>query len=143
MTDSVFQILYVSRSAISTEAGGFEAAIRSILVASARHNKPAAITGVLLYDRGRFLQWLEGPRDAVESRYKAISEDPRHTDLEVVLRKTASTRRFGRWHMAFTNVGEAAIYRLPGLPLSEAPADRLLAHIEAALADASTLSVAA
>ncbi len=143
MTDQVFQLLYVSRSAVSTEPGQFEATIRSILAAAARHNRPAAITGALLYDRGRFLQWLEGPRAAVERRYAKIVEDPRHTDLEVVLRQPSPERRFAQWRMAFVNVGQAAIYRLPSLTLSDEPPEHLLAHIEAALADASTLSVAA
>jgi hypothetical protein len=45
--------------------------------------------------------------------------------------------------MAFTHIGEAAFYRLPNLPLSDEGPDRLTAYLETALADASTLSVAA
>ncbi|MCP2672040.1 BLUF domain-containing protein [Maricaulaceae bacterium EIL42A08] len=143
MDSPITQLMYVSRSTISTEAGAFEAAIRSILSASGRHNRAEDITGALLYDRGRFLQWLEGPSDAVEARFGVIADDPRHGDLQVILRRSASTRRFAQWRMAFTKVGEAAIYRLPGLPLSEEPPEQLIDYMQAALADASTLSVAA
>jgi hypothetical protein len=143
MAQNLFQLMYVSRSVISTQPGEFESAVQHILAASARNNAPAGLTGALLYDRGRFLQWIEGPAEAVGQRFATIFEDPRHTDIEVVLRRAASARRFPKWRMAFTHVGEAAIYRLTGMPLADESPERLTAFIEAALADASTLSVAA
>ena len=143
MAQDLFQVMYVSRSIVPLQAGAFERAIQDILAASARNNPSAGLTGALLYDRGRFLQWLEGPAASLVDRLDAIVKDPRHDDVEVALHQSASARRFPEWRMAFTHVGEAAIYRLTGMPLADESAERLTAFIEAALADASTLSVAA
>lgn len=135
--------MYVSRPVVSTQPGQFERAVQAILAASARNNPPADLTGALLYDCGRFLQWLEGPADAVAQRFSIIAKDPRHSDVEVMLRRPAPACRFPEWRMAFTHVGEAAIYRLTGMPLADDSPERLTAFIAAALADASTLSIAA
>lgn len=143
MAQDLLQILYVSRSVISTRPGQFESAVKAILAESARNNPPAGLTGALLYDRGRFLQWLEGPAQALDARFAVIAKDPRHGDVDLMLRRSASARRFPEWRMAFVHVGEAAIYRLTGMPLADQSPERLLTFIEAALADASTLSVAA
>lgn len=62
-------------------------------------NQRESITGVLLHDDGQFYQWLEGPTDSVGRVMHSIVNDPRHTGLEVLDKRSDDTRRFGDWTM--------------------------------------------
>lgn len=75
--------------------------------AQARNHREA-VTGVMLYDDGRFFQWLEGPVDGVERIMRSIRGDPRHTDLDVLDRRPSSTRRFDGWDMKLAARGTAS-----------------------------------
>ena len=69
-------------------------ALHDIVRASAPRNNALDVTGVLLACGGRFLQALEGGRDAVLQVYGAICTDRRHGDLHVVESKPLTARRF-------------------------------------------------
>lgn len=142
MTSAVKRVLYLSRSNIGFEDGDFENAIRNILGACARNNAPAKITGALLYDRGRFVQWLEGPAREVDQLYAVVTRDDRHCDVTTLISETSDRRRFAEWRMAFTKVGETAIYRLPSFPLADQSPPELADYLETSLKNASGLSVA-
>ncbi|WP_340264256.1 BLUF domain-containing protein [Sphingobium mellinum] len=59
------------------------------------------MTGLLLFNGKRFLQVLEGPREAVERVYDRVCADGRHCAV-VKLRETAiAEREFGNWAMAY------------------------------------------
>jgi hypothetical protein len=77
------------------------------LAAQAR-NRAEAITGLVLYDEDSFFQWLEGPADGLERIMQSIRNDPRHTDIEVLDRQSATARVFGDWSMKLASTGEAA-----------------------------------
>jgi methanogenic corrinoid protein MtbC1 len=66
--------------------------------ASAR-NKAESITGMLIYDNGRFFQWLEGPAEALARVWASIRDDARHTDIEVVGEQRTPVRFFGDWDL--------------------------------------------
>lgn len=68
--------------------------LHDIVRASAPRNNALDVTGVLLASGGRFLQALEGGRDAVLQVYGAICTDRRHGDLHVVESKAITSRRF-------------------------------------------------
>ncbi|MEM1116674.1 MAG: BLUF domain-containing protein, partial [Bacteroidota bacterium] len=68
-----------------------EAEVGALAKRSAAANRERDITGLLLYTSvsphrgGLFMQWLEGPREAVEALYhQRIALDRRHTDCEVL-----------------------------------------------------------
>lgn len=70
------------------------------LLSSARaRNHSAGITGMLVYDKGRFLQTLEGPPDAIEAVWSSIRRDPRHRSIEVLSQRIVPTRLFSEWDM--------------------------------------------
>lgn len=73
--------------------------LRSLLRTAQARNHREAITGVVLYDDSRFFQWLEGPPDGVERVMSSIRHDQRHTDLEVLVTRESSARRFDGWDM--------------------------------------------
>lgn len=86
------------------------------LIAKARTaNKARGITGALLYDKGIFLQFLEGPAENLDPTVKAIMADPRHTDLRILLREPIRERLFADWSMGHAEATLEDLDRLPGL----------------------------
>ena len=74
------------------------------LLAQARSRNGASdLTGVLVYDRGYFFQWLEGPREQLRQVWASIGADPRHADLEVVFDDRRLFRLFEGWGMQFAH----------------------------------------
>ena len=70
------------------------------LVSQARQrNRSLGITGMLLYDNGRFLQTLEGPPTAIAAVWASISRDPRHCEIEVLTEHLVSNRLFAGWDL--------------------------------------------
>ena len=74
-------------------------ALHELSVAAQARNSHEAITGLMLYDQGRFFQWLEGPPDSVDRVMSSIRNDARHTDLEILNSQVAHSRTFGDWSM--------------------------------------------
>lgn len=71
-------------------------------------NEQRGITGVLLYRSGRIIQTLEGPDEAVASVFDQIVDDPRHSDIFVVLHGAIEERQFPNWCMGFENMTDVA-----------------------------------
>jgi hypothetical protein len=98
----------------SFEATPFsEADLKKLLVASRLRNAEAELTGMLIYDRGAFLQMLEGDVGAIVKTFNRIERDPRHKDISILLRDpNAIARAFGKWSMGFADgTGAAAILK--------------------------------
>jgi hypothetical protein len=74
--------------------------LQRLVASSQARNRKEGVTGLLIYDQGRFLQWLEGPTAGVGRVWQSISEDPRHTDVSVLGQSTAPVRFFGANAMA-------------------------------------------
>ncbi len=66
---------------------------------AARFNKVAGVTGVLLHDGTRFVQYFEGPEDGVASVYERVLQSASHTDVVELARGRVSTRQFPYWSM--------------------------------------------
>ena len=75
------------------------------LTAQVRNDREG-ITGLLLYDAGRFFQWLEGPPGAINHVMRSIHRDKRHRDIEVLRVQTAQDRAFGAWSLKLAALGE-------------------------------------
>ena len=81
-------LLYRSRA----RAGLLASDLNDILATAQGRNHQLGVTGLLLYGElevvpgapGEFVQWIEGPEGAVESLYRRIQNDPRHTEVEVL-----------------------------------------------------------
>lgn len=72
-------------------------------------NAASGLSGLLVYKDGRFMQLLEGPEAAVLETYQRITEDPRHTDVGLLVEERIHTPRFGEWTMAFDRDHETAL----------------------------------
>ncbi len=74
------------------------------LLAHARENNAKlGISGIVLYDRGYFYQWIEGHDQALGRVWNAIRADPRHTDVQVLIDQQIPTRLFAGWSMQFAH----------------------------------------
>ncbi|MFY7985462.1 MAG: BLUF domain-containing protein, partial [Burkholderiaceae bacterium] len=62
-------------------------------------NQAEMITGLLVYDRGLFYQWIEGPDQSMGKLWQAIRQDPRHGDIEILSEQQIPIRLFRDWHM--------------------------------------------
>lgn len=73
--------------------------LQSLVSAARTRNQSVGITGMLLYDGGRFLQTLEGPPEAVDRIWSSIQRDPRHGGIEVLSHHIVPARLFSGWDM--------------------------------------------
>lgn len=106
---SLVRLVYLSECAIPHGKGHFRAEIADILCKCERNNTPAGITGILVHDRGRFIQLLEGPEAALDRLFAQIRSDKRHTSVTVLLREPCLDRLVPDWSMAFLNAGDATL----------------------------------
>lgn len=88
--------------------------IASILTQSRANNSQRDLTGALLYHRGRFIQVLEGPDDAVSARFDLIALDPRHRGVQKLIEKQVGARQFPEWTMGFVPLTDPAVKQLDG-----------------------------
>lgn len=70
-------------------------------------NQALGVTGMLLYDKGRFFQTLEGPPEGLKTLWDSISTDRRHSDIEILSEHMIPARLFGAWRMLSCH-GDAA-----------------------------------
>jgi hypothetical protein len=102
------------------------------LAAQAR-NRAESITGLVLYDKDSFFQWLEGPTEGIERIMRSIRNDPRHTDIVVLDQQSAHTRIFTDWSMKLAAAGQAAAsWRSDVMDPPSHAIDSLRRHPEAA-----------
>lgn len=73
--------------------------LRQMMVQARERNAREGITGLLVYDRGCFVQWLEGPRDAVERVWASIQRDGRHRSVERLQMPWRHDRLFPDWSL--------------------------------------------
>ncbi len=88
-------LTYQSRAATLPSEAELDA-----LVAKARvRNHSVGVTGMLLYERGRFLQTLEGPTEGLDQIWNSIRRDDRHADIEVLTKHLVAARLFSDWDL--------------------------------------------
>ena len=73
----------------------------SLLISVARkHNADRAVTGMLCFHDGNFLQFLEGDESAVEETFRIIGRDRRHSGIIELFNGAIQERLFPDWTMA-------------------------------------------
>lgn len=97
MPNTLCQLIYVS----AARTGLTRDTLDAILNVSARENPAHGITGMLLYDRGSFLQVLEGPNRSISTLFENIRRDSRHDNVMHMLTLPVSNRDFPDWAMAY------------------------------------------
>lgn len=75
-------------------------------------NLQHGITGVLLYDGGQFMQYLEGPQPALGQLYARIRTDTRHHRVVNLLDAPIAQRNFAQWHMGLAQATQSEVLSL-------------------------------
>ena len=129
---TVYALLYQSDARVAQTRSDLD----RILSASVPRNAAEGITGMLMYGGmrrlpdvpGQFVQWLEGPEDAVVASYERIRHDHRHSDVRILAKGPAvvltgtNERLFPQWSMELMRLSD-----LPGTLYGFLNATRLAA----------------
>lgn len=75
-------------------------------------NESVDVTGVLLFDGTRFLQYLEGPEAGVSAAYTRILAAGSHNGLVELNRGRVGRRQFPHWRMHSVRVDELALGKI-------------------------------
>lgn len=86
----------------------------SLLEVSRRRNQVDALTGMLLYKDGSFIQALEGEDEPLRRTRERICRDPRHGGLVFLREGEIAGRSFAGWSMGFRSVASDELERVPG-----------------------------
>jgi len=117
----------VYRSQAVADLSDYE--LYELVQAAQSRNAQDSITGLMLYDQGRFYQWLEGPAENVSRLMGSIRRDARHTNIEILSDKPAAARQFGDWKMRLATRGVRSIHSLNNVVVpTSAELDDIHAH---------------
>lgn len=105
---NLIQIVYISRSTFAPTkiTTGIEPNVARILAKSRVNNRKRGLVGVLYFGDGCFFQCLEGEKEIVESLYKTLEQDDRHTDLKLLSSKPIVQCSFSEWSMKYVPLEE-------------------------------------
>jgi hypothetical protein len=95
--EPVTRLLVASRSDI---AGPVYAQMERIRGSAVRYNEPAGVATALLHQSGWFVQWKEGPAEAVQRIIERVATDYRHHAMQVVHASIGPRQLSGPWSMA-------------------------------------------
>lgn len=76
-----------------------EAELNDLVARARQRNQSFGVTGMLLYENGRFLQTLEGPPEGLGTVWRSIQQDERHKDIEVLTEHFVEARLFSDWDL--------------------------------------------
>jgi hypothetical protein len=86
--------------------------LQQLLQRARANNEKERVTGVLLYCDGSFMQYIEGPADALERVYALIRSDRRHHGIVEIYSARVNCRAFNGWTMGYLPTHKADFVRL-------------------------------
>lgn len=98
------QIIYISTSRAPVRPSDQE--VQHILSVSRRNNARDGLSGLLVVGGRRFLQVLEGPKEALDRTFNRIRADDRHFAVVEITRRTVEQRGFPEWDMGYEVDGQ-------------------------------------
>lgn len=106
-------------------------ALQTLLHQSRKRNAAEKLTGLLVYDQGHYVQWLEGPADGLDRVWSSICRDHRHASVERLNLQASGTRLFPAWGMQY-GTGTDPPHLSGGLSLPEPSIRALRRHPDSA-----------
>ena len=91
----MFRLIYTSVQKPGIKRHAFELLCEQ----AARNNRQMNVGGLLLCNGVEFMQCLEGPKDAVSTIYRTITQDSRHSDIRLLVFEPATELLFTNWSM--------------------------------------------
>lgn len=86
----IFQLIYFSERPSESTLSVIELICEDSFV----RNRADEVTGLLVYSHTTFLQFIEGPKDAVKNCYVRIERDNRHSSPLVIWEQFSEERTF-------------------------------------------------
>ena len=80
--------------------------LENILSVAIKVNAERNVTGLLCFNNGKFLQFLEGEAEVVVQLYDKIKLDKRHTNVRTIFNNAINDRAFPDWSMALRRVSD-------------------------------------
>lgn len=117
----LYSLVYTSTASRPLSTSDLE----RILTTARRKNLEEQVTGLLLFNEGQFMQYLEGPKTGVIKIFELICKSSVHEQILEVSRQSLTVREYGDWSMAFL-----ADVNPESLPLASEDAS-LRRHLEA------------
>lgn len=74
--------------------------IELMLMKAKRKNKRIKVTGCIVYANNKFIQLIQGPKDAITDLYASIKADKRHFKVTTLLKQSSDTKIWSDWSMA-------------------------------------------
>ncbi|WP_417806800.1 BLUF domain-containing protein [Thioclava sp.] len=109
------EYIYLLYRSIPTFAD-FDDSDREILKTAVVNNAARGITGYLWRTGDQFFQALHGPMAEVDALYQKLIIDPRHQDVELLLRAFApATSPFKNWSMGYDHFIDTELDLMPEL----------------------------
>ena len=99
----VSRLVFASRANVRT---GVYDEMERIRASALRHNEPKGVSTALLHQSGWFVQWKEGPGDAVLELMERVRCDRRHHAMRIVHASLGPRLLDGPWSMAIVQCGE-------------------------------------
>lgn len=96
----MYYLIYSSYAAIEFN----DDLLKELLIKAREKNLGLAITGMLYYFDGKFIQLIEGPEPAVRQLATEIENDPRHKHFLVLKDGNTESRYFEDWSMGFKSI---------------------------------------
>ncbi|MEN9756979.1 MAG: hypothetical protein RL755_1166 [Pseudomonadota bacterium] len=119
----LFTLIYASHAVGETTPSD----VMDILKVARKINKELEITGVLLYNKGWWLQVLEGSFSAVTSLFfDHIQKDKRHKNVTLLVLDPSKERQFANWDMGFYSTQIEQDSNLSWTDLDTHPAGELI-----------------
>jgi len=91
------QIIYISTATVPFSDDD----LTDLLAKARQNNQSIGVTGMLVFDRGTFLQAIEGSPQVVQQLFHKIRQDTRHTDIMMLAQEAIQERDFRDWSMGF------------------------------------------
>ena len=110
---SSFQLKHLIYAS-SPETDFPEEALLEMLQDFRSNNTALAITGLLLYGEGKFMQYLEGSADDLNALVERIRKDKRHKNFRVLSEGDIAERLFSHWSMAYRSLRGVTADQIPG-----------------------------
>lgn len=109
----MYQLIYCSE--VSAEISNKQ--LVQILQKARNNNSKDNITGVLFFNHKYFLQLLEGDQLPINTLYRKVINDNRHTNVTLLNYEKIIQRSFENWAMGFANQKNVSVevYKKHGL----------------------------
>jgi Sensors of blue-light using FAD len=100
-------LVYVSRAKECYQHGG--KLLAELEKKAALRNQKSALTGILIFSNGYFVQMLEGDDAKLVETFERIRRDDSHTDVEMIAYENVDCKMFSSWSMNLIELHETPL----------------------------------